>query len=155
MGNQYNYKHGMFREPEYKAWGTMVQRCTNPNNRAWIHYGGRGITICERWRTFSNFIEDMGRRPSPKHSIDRIDNSRGYEPANCRWANRREQSTNRRNNVIFEFRGEKRTITEWAELHGINRRTLDARLQEYGWTIEEALTLPPQKGLKPERLRKK
>lgn len=86
--------HGMFGTPIYKVWGTMVQRCTNPNAPHWERYGGRGIKCCARWLVFANFYEDMGPRPSDKHSIDRIDNDGHYEPSNCRWATKSEQNQN-------------------------------------------------------------
>lgn len=89
--------HGMSRSPEYRAWGAIFQRCVNPKNKSFKNYGARGITICERWRTFENFLADMGPRPSKDHSIDRYpDNDDGYKPSNCRWATWDEQAANRR-----------------------------------------------------------
>lgn len=83
--------------PEYEAWLALIQRCTNPKNPRWDDYGGRGITVCDRWRaSFDDFLADVGPRPSPAHSIDRMDNDKGYEPGNCRWATRRDQMMNRR-----------------------------------------------------------
>lgn len=88
-------KHGMCGTPEYSSWEHMIQRCTNPSNNKYNDYGGRGITICERWKDFANFFEDMGARPAD-HEIDRINNDGNYEPGNCRWTTRTKQCRNMR-----------------------------------------------------------
>ncbi len=82
--------------PEYRVWRSMRTRCENPRHHDYPYYGGRGITVCDRWWTFGNFIADMGLRPTPKHSIERVNNAGGYEPSNCRWVTRGEQSKNQR-----------------------------------------------------------
>jgi hypothetical protein len=90
-------KHGWYGTPEYKIWVSMIQRCHNPNNAGYANYGGRGIAVCSSWRlSFTAFLFDMGTRPDPSRSLDRIDNDGHYEPGNCRWATLKEQRANRR-----------------------------------------------------------
>lgn len=90
-----NFKHGLSKTPEYKTWGNMILRCTNPANKSYKYYGGRGIKVCDRWlNSLENFLSDMGKRPSYKYSIDRINGSGNYEPLNCRWATSSEQRIN-------------------------------------------------------------
>lgn len=131
--------------PERHIFTNILQRCYNPNNPAFARYGGRGITVCDRWReSFEVFLADMGRRPSPKHSIDRIDNDGHYEPSNCRWATSKEQRRNRRDVRHITFNGESLLLTEWAARLGENYRMLAHRL-ERRWPIESALTEPRRK----------
>ena len=107
-------------------------------------YGGRGIMVCDRWRTsFEAFYADMGPRPSPQHSLDRIDNDGNYEPGNCRWATRKEQQRNRRQCHIIEAFGDRCTVTEWAERMGVDPRILFYRIKRM--SIEDALTRPVAK----------
>ncbi len=95
--------HGQSKSPEYRAWCLMITRCTNPNRAKWSEYGGRGITVCDRWRhSFENFLADMGRKPSPRHSLDRENNDGNYEPTNCRWATDKQQANNRRKRRYFK-----------------------------------------------------
>lgn len=132
---------GSKRTPEYMAWDSMKSRCNNPDHPDWDNYGGRGIKVCELWsESFESFLEDMKRRPSSKHSIDRYpDNNGNYEKTNCRWATWDEQARNRRNNHIITFRGETKNLTEWAESCGLTLTALSLRLHK-GWTVERALT---------------
>lgn len=130
---------GMSRTPEKIAWYGMLKRCHNPKNKFYHYYGGRGIDVCERWRnSFQAFLEDMGPRPGPQYSIDRIDNEKGYAPENCRWATRTQQSRNTRVARVIEFGGKRMYLAEWAEVLGINPNTLRARLLR-GWPPEMVL----------------
>lgn len=129
---------------EYWIWNTVVQRCTNPNVANWMDYGGRGITVCDRWLKYENFITDMGKRPTQKHSIERIDNDAGYSPGNCRWATRPEQAKNKRNNHVIELFGRSQHLAEWAREYGISHTLILSRLRA-GWTEEDSVTKPARK----------
>ncbi len=127
---------------EYNIWQHLKRRCLNPKDKNFRHYGARGITVCERWRhSFENFLADMGPRPSPQHSIDRIDNNGDYEPGNCRWATKKEQSRNTRSNRLFTHEGETMCLAEWARLSGVERSCLAYRVRH--WTFAEAISLRP------------
>lgn len=108
----------------YRVWEGIGQRCNNPNHTYYHHYGGRGITVCPEWDSFERFLADMGERPSPKHTIDRIDNNGNYCKDNCRWATWKEQGRNRRNNRLITIDGETRTLAEWSEELGISRNAV-------------------------------
>lgn len=125
--------------PEYSVWRSMVARCCHPYVKCYPRYGGRGISVCERWHTFENFYADMGSRPSSKHSIDRIDNSGNYEPSNCRWATIAEQNNNTRRNILLFFQGKTQTITQWAREAGIDGQTIKNRIAK-GWPMGEVLS---------------
>jgi hypothetical protein len=112
----------------------MRQRCGNPRHPAWDDYGGRGIKVCDRWDRFENFLADMGERPAGT-SLERIDNSRGYEPGNCRWATRTDQNRNTRASHNLTYDGQERSIAEWSEVTGIPYRTIMSRLR-YGWSAD-------------------
>jgi len=142
--------HGMEGSPEHGVWKDMKSRCYRRKARGYRNYGGRGVRVCERWRkSFLAFFQDMGVRPSPEHSIDRIDNDGNYEPGNCRWSTRREQNRNRRDNRFLEFNGKTLCLADWAERHGMRRGTLHDRLGR-GWSLEEALTRPVREYAKRE-----
>lgn len=129
------------RTPEYAAFHSIIMRCTNPNTDAYPNYGGRGITVCDRWigeNGLLNFIEDMGKRPSDIHSIDRIDTNGPYSPENCRWATPAQQALNKRNNQYFEYNGKRMTIAEWARETGIRAGKIRWRLRK-GLPLEEVL----------------
>jgi hypothetical protein len=132
---------GAKRSPEHRIWDAMIQRCTNPNNKHYKNYGNRGIKVCPRWRDFAQFYRDCGPRPSPKHTIERVDNDKGYAPANCKWATRKEQQNNRRNNRLLCFKGATKTLTQWAETLGMSPGAVAARIR-LGWSTERALTVP-------------
>lgn len=143
---RYFYKHGHARHGQtsrvYSVWQNMLKRCLNPNNSYFAIYGGRGIAVCDRWMEFENFLLDMGEPPTLKHSLDRIDNDKGYEPTNCRWATQAVQANNTRRNVFLEYRGQRKTVAEWAKESGINYSTLHSRIFDSGWSVEQSLTLP-------------
>jgi hypothetical protein len=113
-------KHGKHNTPEYFRWLSMKLRCYHPSHHAFKDYGGRGITVCDRWKhDFEAFLSDVGERPSPEHSLDRIDNDGNYEPNNVRWATRQEQANNRRTNVKVTYDGREQTLAQWARELGI------------------------------------
>ncbi len=136
------------RPPEYVACDHMKRRCLNKQHPAYKDYGGRGIGICESWLLFENFLKDMGNKPSAKHTLDRINNDGDYEPGNVRWATRKEQARNQRNNRRITFGGECLTVTEWAERLNIDRLLIYRRLS-WGWSEVDALTKPSRKSANP------
>jgi hypothetical protein len=134
--------HGMAGTREHNIWEGMRNRCNNPNNKDYYHYGGRGIKYDLRWEDFAKFFEDMGSCP-PGHTLDRIDNDKSYGPENCRWSSRKQQARNKRNVKSLTLDGVTRTVPEWADLLGISSSLINSRLSK-GWTTEEALS--PMKG---------
>lgn len=138
------------RKPEYNVWIGMLHRCANPKRYGYYRYGGRGIRVCERWQaSFEDFLADMGPRPSPDHSIDRIDNDGHYEPGNCRWATDAEQRRNRSDNRVLCFRGESRCLTDWAAKLGLTDSTIQYRLDVMRWSVDRALTEPADLNARP------
>lgn len=135
--------HGMSRTKAYRVYRSMIARCHNPNVKCYPRYGGRGIRVCRRWReSFEAFLSDVGERPSQKHQLDRIDNGGHYEPGNVRWATLCQQAQNKTSNHNLTHNGKTQCINAWARELGIDRRTIAARIQAYGWPIERALTEP-------------
>lgn len=137
-----NLTHGLRHTPEYDVWSSIVQRTTNRSNKRFSDYGGRGIDIDPRWLTFECFLADMGTRPSRKHSIERVDNDRGYGPENCKWVLPEVQNNNTRRNCTATFKGKTQTISQWCRELRLNYRTIKGRLVAYGWSIERALSTP-------------
>lgn len=139
------------KKAEYRIWCAMHHRCKNNGSVVQKNHGLRGIGVCDRWSTgkceeghpFLNFLQDMGPRPSDKHSLDRIDVNGDYCPENCRWATSKEQNRNRRNNHMLEYNGVAKTLAEWSDITGIHHNTLRMRLCR-GWTAAKALTQPPK-----------
>jgi len=137
-----NKTHGRTKSVEFHAWNNMKARCYNPKYNQFHCYGGRGIIVCDRWlNSFQSFYSDMGKRPSPKHSIDRINNDGNYEPDNCKWSTPREQANNASYNRKLIFNGETLNVIEWARKLNIPQGRLYARLNS-GWSVEDTLTKP-------------
>ena len=137
--------HGLCDLLEYNSWDSMIQRCTNPNNDHFADYGGRGIRICQAWHeNFMVFYEDLGSRPGPEYSLERIDNDGNYEPGNCRWATQKQQCRNTRTNRNLTHNGKTLCVAAWAEQLGMSRFTLYNRLRS-GWSVKKALTTPVEK----------
>ena len=132
---------GCSHTPEYRVWNNLKNRCSNSNIPGYKNYGGRGITFCDKWNDFAGFIEDMGKRPSPKHSVDRIDNNGNYCKENCRWATKNEQVINRRTNIIVEYLGEKIILKDLAIRVGLNYQLIQRRMNK-GMSVVEAINIP-------------
>lgn len=127
------------RPAEYASWNNMKQRCLNPNVKEFRLYGARGISVCNEWLKFENFLRDMGRCPEGMQ-IERKDNNGNYEPSNCKWADTIEQGNNRRNNRVIEFNGKSQTLSQWSREVGISVKTLWRRISVSKWSIELAMT---------------
>ena len=132
--------HGLSNTRIYSIWLEMNRRCEDPSHPMYKYYGGKGITVCKRWKNSPlAFLEDMGKPPSPTHTIERRENSKGYTAENCRWATPKEQANNRSNNVLITWQGRTMTMRQWSEELGINYQTLRYRVN-HGWSASEALT---------------
>lgn len=136
--------HGQSESLTYSSWERMKNRCSNPNHVSYHRYGGRGIKVCERWKKFEHFLEDMGERPGRAYSIERRDTDGDYTPDNCFWLVTKHQARNRVDNRLLSFNGRILCVAEWAERIGIPQARLLARLR-LGWSVEKALTTPKQK----------
>lgn len=134
-------RHWAWGTPAYHSWSAMIQRCTNPKHPKYQSYGARGITVCDRWMEFANFMADMGQKP-PGLTLDRIDNDGNYELGNCRWATRREQQNNRRNTTFVETSSGAMPIAEAAREAGMTIKGIRGRIRR-GWT-GDAILLPPK-----------
>lgn len=142
-------KHGRSKTIEYSAWVSMKQRCYNPKNTFYYAYGGRGVSVCDRWKdSFEAFYEDIGPKPSKAHSLDRIDVNGDYEPINCRWATAIEQLSNQRRNILVQYQGEKLTVSEAGRRSGLPDKIVHNRIKS-GWSAEDAVTKPVWKPGKP------
>lgn len=122
----------------YQVWCQIKGRCLNPSNQAYKNYGGRGVTLCERWLEFDNFLADMGERPTGM-TLERVDNNKGYSPDNCRWASRAEQNRNTRKNRLFTIDGQTKIFAEWIRESGLKPSTVSQRFYVYKWPLERAL----------------
>ncbi len=146
MASMANITHGHSQNDKtYKTWNQMIQRCTNPNNKDYKNYGGRGIKVYKRWLKFEIFYEDMGDAP-PGLQIDRIHNDKGYFKKNCRWSTPKQNNNNKRNNHYITAFNKTQTMMQWSEELGIPYTTLKERINTYKWTINRALTTTVRRG---------
>ena len=136
--------HGMHNTRTYHAWENMKARCLNQHHPSFKGYGARGIGVCERWMQFENFFSDMGDCPAGL-TLDRADNDKGYEPGNCRWADRLTQQANRRCARLLTIDGETKTLEQWAKRYGLGASAVHNRIFKLGWNVERALTTPLRK----------
>ncbi len=134
--------HGLTKSRTYRTWAMMKQRCLNPSAKDFHKYGAQGITVCDRWLSFDNFIADMGLRPEGM-TLDRINNDGPYSPDNCRWATLTEQQANRKRTQFLTYNGETLPISEWARRVGMQNKNLYMRIR-YGWTPAQALGFEPR-----------
>lgn len=132
-------RHGLSRRRIYNIWFRMMARCFDPKSNRYANYGGRGITVCERWRSLTAFHDDM-RDPPDGLTLERCDNDGHYEPGNCKWATRIEQARNMKSNCRITYRGETLTLVEWSERSGIPYDRLKQRINKLKWPIDRALS---------------
>lgn len=140
-------KHGNWQHRLYKIWRAMMQRCYNPKDTRYNDYGGRGITVCERWHNLNLFIQEMDKSYQTKLEIDRIDNEKGYGPENCRWSTHAEQARNKRTNIKLTYQGKTLCLAEWSRLTGVPYQTLWGRIRVRRWSVERTLTTPTDQAI--------
>lgn len=124
----------------HNSWKAMMARCYNKSHKYFNYYGGKGVTVCNEWHSYDEFIADMGERPE-NMTLDRIDSNKGYSASNCRWATRKEQANNRSSNTVIEFNGVEQTLAQWADELNCSPEVLAQRLKN-GWSVKDALTKP-------------
>lgn len=129
------------KDATYNIWAGMIKRCSNPNAHGYSRYGGRGIKVCERWQEFAAFLEDMGTKPKG-YSIERLDIDKGYEPDNCTWIPKGEQSRNKSTSRRITANGQTMLLVDWATQTGIHEATISSRIDKLGWTSQKAVTTP-------------
>lgn len=144
-----NFIHGESgspnQSPEFRAWAAMRNRCTNPSNERYPRYGGRGVQVCGRWlESFANFLEDMGRRPGPEYSLERLNNDGNYEVSNCKWVSKIDQANNTINNIRYTHKGKTLTLAQWSRETGLSQGCLGYRHRQ-GWSVEDMLSIPAKK----------
>lgn len=142
-------KHGMRNTRTYRIWNQMRNRCENPNHIYYRLYGGKNIKVCSRWKNFKNFYADMGAAPD-ELTLERVNGSKGYSKANCKWATRKQQAINRSSTVFITFQNETYCVSDWARKIGIRQDTLRYRLKQ-GWSIEKALTTPTNLNMRRQK----
>jgi hypothetical protein len=142
-GNKINTSHSMRKHRAYNTWNHMMFRCYHSTDSSWKSYGGRGITVCKKWHDFIGFWEDMEEGYSSTATLDRIDNNGNYCKRNCRWATWKQQQMNKRNTVIINYNGAKKTLKELCLDLKLNYNTIFQRLFIYKWSLEDALAIKP------------
>lgn len=146
---QHNIRHGLSKTRTHNIWSGVIRRCVNPNDASYQRYGGKGIAVCDRWKVFENFLADMGEAPAGL-SIDRIDNSKGYSPENCRWADDFQQSNNRDMVLSITAFGRSQTLGEWSKETGIAHSTIYQRMRKLKWPPEKALSSQVRRAAKEQ-----
>lgn len=145
--NKERATHGHSGSEEYKIWTGLLTRCYNSSHESYLNYGAKGVEVCDSWRnSFAAFFADMGPRPSPLHSVDRVKNHLGYSPDNCKWSTPVAQANNKTNNITLIIGGEADTLPNWCRRYDRSYITIYQRLFKFGWSPEKALTTPTKTG---------